>query len=167
MTTTQEELLSRLVELGIDAETHSHPALHTVEQSQKLRGDIPGGHCKNLFLKDKKGAFWLVVTLEETPVDLKQLKTRIGSSHLSFGRAEYLREVLGVEPGSVTPFALINDPEQRVNVVLDSEMMAHELLNFHPLTNTATTTIQSIDLLRFVEACGFEPQLLEVASKDA
>ena len=167
MKTSQQDLLNRLEELGIDAETRTHPPLHTVEQSQQLRGDIPGGHCKNLFLKDKKGAFWLVVTLEDAPVNLKELKKRIGSAHLSFGRAEYLKEILGVEPGSVTPFALINDPAQTVNVVLDSQMMACELLNFHPLTNTATTTIRSSDLLRFIEACGFEPQLLEVAPKDA
>lgn len=167
MKTTPEELLNRLVELGIEAETRTHEPLHTVEQSQQLRGDIPGGHCKNLFLKDKKGAFWLVVTLEDTPVNLKELKKRIGSAHLSFGRPEYLRELLGVEPGSVTPFALINDPEGRVNVVLDSAMMEFDLLNFHPLANTATTTIRSADLLVFVRACGFEPQLLEVAPKDA
>ncbi|PLX38800.1 MAG: hypothetical protein C0605_07240 [Hyphomicrobiales bacterium] len=167
MKTTPQQLLDRLVELGIEARTHTHPPLHTVEESQALRGDIPGAHCKNLFLKDKKGAFWLVVTLEDTPVDLKQLKKHIGSAHLSFGRAEYLRDMLGVEPGSVTPFALINDPDGRVNVVLDSEMMAFEWINFHPLVNTATTTIRPGDLLRFVKACGFEPQLLEVAPKDA
>lgn len=167
MKTTQQQLLQRLTELGIEAQTRTHPPLHTVEESQRLRGDIPGTHCKNLFLKDKKGAFWLVVTREDTPVNLKQLKKHIGSAHLSFGRAEYLLEMLGVEPGSVTPFALINDPAQRINVVLDSAMMASELVNFHPLVNTATTTITSRDLLRFIEACGFAPQVLEVAPKDA
>lgn len=167
MAATRDELMARLKRLGIATTTVEHPPLHTVEQSRALRGDIPGGHTKNLFLKCKKGALWLVVALEDEPIDLKRLHERIGSGRLSFGRAELLLEVLGVPPGSVTPFSLVNDTEKRVNVVLDERMMAIETLNFHPLANTATTSIASGDLMRFVRDCGHEPRVVAVGSGDA
>lgn len=157
---TPEQLLDRLATLGIAAKTHRHPALFTVEQSKILRGDLPGAHCKNLFLKDKKGALWLVVVLADREIDLKKLRHHIGAAHLSFGKAELLQEVLGVQPGSVTPFALINDHKCQVNVVLDAEMLAMEPVNYHPLTNEATTTLTSNDLLRFIESCGHSPQIV-------
>ena len=162
---TREQLLARLAELGIETKTVSHPPLFTVEDSRKLRGDIPGGHCKNLFLKDKKGQIWLVVTLEGTQVDLKTLHKTIGAARLSFGKPDLLMEVLGVIPGSVTPFALINDTQARVNIVLDQAMMSLDLLNYHPLTNEATTAIRSADLLTFVKACGHEPRILAVSAQ--
>ena len=149
-------------ELAIETSTVEHPPVFTVEDARALRGEIAGGHCKNLFLKDKKDRIWLVVCLEETEVDLKRLPSQIGSARLSFGRPELLGEVLGVEPGSVTPFALINDAGRRVNVVLEAEMMRHEILNYHPLVNSATMSIRAADLLRFIRACGHEPRLVEL-----
>lgn len=156
---SRADLLSRLESLGIPSTTTDHPPLHSVADSQALRGDIPGGHCKNLFLKDKKQVLWLVVTLEDTAIDLKTLPKKIGAARLSFGKPELLGEVLGVVPGSVTPFALINDTEKRVNVILDADMMALDLLNYHPLSNDATTSISSADLLRFIEDCGHSPRI--------
>jgi Ala-tRNA(Pro) deacylase len=162
MPATRQQLLDRLNALGIETSTREHAPVYTVEEARALRGEIPGGHCKNLFLKDDKGNLWLIVCLEEAEVDLKAAPAKIGSRRLSFGRAELLREVLGVEPGSVTPFGLINDTEQRVNVVLDAGMMAHELLNYHPLENTATTTIRAADLVAFIRSCGHEPRIVAV-----
>jgi len=158
-----QELLDCLDRLGISVSTTHHPPVHTVEQARALRGDIPGGHCKNLFLKDKKGALWLVVALEDAKVDLKSLHKRIGAARLSFGNAELLYQVLGVAPGSVTPFALINDVETRVNVVLDAQMMAYARLNYHPLVNTATTGIDSPDLMTFIGDCGHRPQIVDLS----
>ncbi|WP_374446804.1 prolyl-tRNA synthetase associated domain-containing protein [Stella sp.] len=160
---TPERLMARLAELGIPTRTVEHPPLYTVEESRRLRGDLPGGHCKNLFLKDRKDQLWLVVTLEDRAIDMKGLSDRIGSARLSFGRPELLVEVLGITPGAVTPFALINDPGQRVSVVLDREMMGFDPLNYHPLTNRATTAIAPADLLRFIAACGHRPAIVDLA----
>lgn len=159
---TREDLLSRLSDLGIDARTTNHPAVFTVEESKALRGDLPGVHCKNLFLKDKKGQFWLVVLPEDRDVDMKDLRRRIGSHHLSFCRPEALSEVLGVAPGAVTPFAAINDAAGLVNVVLDKALTDAEAVNFHPLENTATTTIKPADLIRFLEAIDHPPVLADL-----
>jgi len=163
MPATRDDLFARLTELGIETKTKDHAPVYTVEEARALRGEISGGHCKNLFLKDKKGVLWLVVTLEDAQVDLKALPQKIGSGRLSFGKGELLAEVLGIEPGSVTPFSLINDTEQKVKVVLDAHMMAHEVLNYHPLKNDATTSVSSQDLLKFVQSCGHEPQIVAVA----
>ncbi|MEM9205948.1 MAG: prolyl-tRNA synthetase associated domain-containing protein [Pseudomonadota bacterium] len=160
MPVTPDALFDRFAELGIAVERHNHPPLHTVEESQSLRGEIPGGHCKSLFLKDKKGALWLVVTLEETPIDLKALPKHIGSARLSFGKPDLLYETLGVLPGAVTPFALINDTDLMVNVVLDAAMMEQDLLNYHPLVNTTTVTIARDDVLKFIAACGHKPDIV-------
>lgn len=157
MPATPEDLFARLAELGIEVETREHEPLFTVEQSQALRGEIAGGHTKNLFLKDKKDRLWLVVAPEEAPVDLKRLHAAIGSARLSFGKAELLGEALGVVPGSVTPFSVINDREGRVTVVLSEELLAHETLNFHPLVNTMTTSIARDDLVAFLKAEGHDP----------
>lgn len=159
---TREDLLARLAELGIDAATHEHEALFTVEQSRRIHDEIAGAHSKNLFLKDKKGTLFLVVALQDTEVNLKRLHTVLDCGRLSFGRPDLLMEVLGVQPGSVTPFALINDTDRRVNVVLDEALMAHEMLNFHPLENTATTTIGREGLLAFIAACGHEPRITDL-----
>jgi len=158
----REALERRLAELAIETVTVEHPPVFTVEEARALRGEIAGGHCKNLFLKDKKDAIWLVVSLEETDVDLKRLPAMIGSARLSFGRPELLIQVLGVEPGSVTPFALINDAERLVNVVLEAEMMRHDILNYHPLVNSATMSIAASDLVKFIRACGHEPKVVEL-----
>ena len=158
MPKTPDELLAFLESLGIPTRTVEHPALHTVEDSQKLRGEIDGGHCKNLFIKDKKGRIFLLVLGEETRVDLKRVHERIGAQgRVTFGSAELLEEVWGVKPGSVTPFGAINDVEGRVTVVLDAEMMKHERLNYHPLVNTLTTGVASADLLKFLRAVKHEP----------
>ena len=163
MPATPDDLFARLKSLGIETKTREHAPVYTVEEAQALRGEIPGGHCKNLFLRDDKGNIWLIVCLEEAQVDLKAAPAKIGSRRLSFGKAELLKEVLGVELGSVTPFGLINDTTNRVNVVLDAAMMAHELVNYHPLVNTATTTIRSADLVTFIKSCGHEPKIVAVA----
>lgn len=166
MPATTDDLAAFLGELGFETTTVSHPPLHTVEESRALRGEIPGAHAKNLFLKDKKGGMFLVVAREDATIDLKRLHQRIGASgRLSFGRADLLVEVLGVTPGSVTPFGLINDNPPRVTVILDAALMVSETINCHPLVNTATTSIRNTDLLAFVRATGHEPRI--VALEDA
>jgi Ala-tRNA(Pro) deacylase len=127
-----------------------------------LRGQLPGGHCKSLFLKDKKGGLWLVVALEERPIDLKRLADALGAPRFSFGNAELLFVALGVRPGSVTPFALVNDTAHRVTVVLDRLMLEHDPLNYHPLENDRTTAIAPADLLRFIAACGHRPRVVHL-----
>ena len=163
MPATRADLFARLLSLGIETRTRDHAPVHTVDQARALRGEIPGGHCKNLFLKDDKANIWLIVCLEDAQIDLKAAPARIGSRRLSFGKPELLMEVLGVEPGSVTPFALINDTAHRVNVVLDAAMMAHDLVSYHPLRNDATTTISPAGLIRFIESCGHVPKIVAVA----
>ncbi len=162
MPATEKDLFDRLTEVGVETRTVRHPAVFTVEENKALRGDLPGAHSKNLFLKDKKGGYWLVVTLEDLVIDLKTLRHKIGAAQLSFARPERLREVLGIDPGSVTPFALINDTENRVRVVLDAEMMACETLNFHPLTNTASTAITPEGLMAFIRSCDHRPSVVEL-----
>jgi Ala-tRNA(Pro) deacylase len=164
MPATRQDLLARLAELGIETETLDHPPVFTVAESSELERLLPGGHTKNLFLKDKKDRLFLVVALGHARIDLKSLHKALGSDRLSFGKPELLMEVLGVTPGSVTPFALINDKALRVTVILDADMMRHERLNFHPLANTATTNIAREGLIAFIRACGHEPRILGVAS---
>jgi len=162
MPASRADLIAYLEQLGIQTKTVEHPPLFTVEQSQKLRGEIEGGHTKNLFLKDKKDAVFLVSAEEDAELDMKSLHRRIGSARLSFGRPELLGELFGVIPGAVTPFGAINDTGKRVTVILDESLMDHERLNFHPLENTATTTIARDDLVRFLRATGHEPKILPV-----
>ncbi len=164
MPTTPEQLFAYLDRLGIPHSTVRHEALFTVEQSQALRGRVPGAHTKNLFLKDKKGSLYLVTALEDAAIELKSLHIRIGAKgRFSFGSADQMRERLGVEPGSVTPLGALNDTEGRVTVVLDAALMTHELINAHPLTNIMTTALAREDLLRFLRATGHEPLILSVA----
>jgi Ala-tRNA(Pro) deacylase len=168
MSATPDELFAELDRLGIEYATFTHKPLFTVEQSRAARGTIPGGHTKNLFLCDKKGAAYLVVTLEDAAIELKSLHRRLGASgRFSFGSADLLREWLGVTPGSVTPFAVINDRQLRVTVVLDAAMMACDRLNFHPLVNTATTTISRDGLVEFLEATGHKPRIEAVSGLPA
>ncbi len=163
MPATEHALFACLDALGIEHTTFRHAPLHTVEESQAARetdAQKSGGHCKNLFLKDKKGAFWLFVTLEEKRVDMKALQKTLGSARLSFGKPDYMTEHLGVEPGSVTPFAAINESSLKVQFVLDEEMLALDVLNCHPLHNAATTKIKAQDLLRFLKECGHNARIV-------
>jgi Ala-tRNA(Pro) deacylase len=165
MARTPAELFAYLKDLGIEVATVSHPPLFTVADSQALRGEIAGGHTKNLFLKDKKDNFFLVTVEEDAEVDLKQIHHVIGAaSRVSFGKPEALMEFLGVIPGAVTAFGLINDEKGRVRFVVDSALMEHGTINAHPLTNEATTSIAADDLLRFARATGHEPAILKVSA---
>jgi Ala-tRNA(Pro) deacylase len=155
----RQRLMNRLAELGIACRTVDHPPVFTVEDSGELYAAIPGGHTKNLFLKDAKGQLFLIVAHHGTRVDLKKLPPVIGSARLSFGRAELLEEVLGVKPGSVTAFAVMNDRAGQVRVVIDQALMAFDTINLHPMENSATTSIARDDLLRFIRAAGHIPQI--------
>jgi len=164
MYATPDELFAALDRLSIAHPTVSHPPLFTVEQSRSLRGAIPGGHTKNLFLRDKKGTLFLVTALEDAAIDLKSLHRRLGATgRFSFGSAELMRETLGVEPGAVTPFGAINDKAGRIRVVLDAELMTFATINAHPLVNTMTKSIARTDLLKFLEATGHQPRIIAVA----
>jgi Ala-tRNA(Pro) deacylase len=160
MALTPDALFARFDRLGIAHKTHHHPPVFTVAESAALRGVLPGGHCKSLFLKDKKGGLWLCVMLEERSIDLNLLAERLGAPRFSFGSPERLWEALGVRPGSVTPFALANDPERKVAVVLDEAMLRCDPLNYHPLDNTMTTAVSAADLLRFIADCGHAPRIV-------
>jgi Ala-tRNA(Pro) deacylase len=162
MPATRSELFGRLDELGIAYSTIEHEAAHRVEDSRALRGDLPGGHAKNLFLKSKKGEMVLIVAHENSRIKLNQLYKYLGTARLSFASAEMMMKYLGVRPGSVTPFALINDIDCRVRLILDTCLMRHDPLNFHPLENTATTTISRSDLLKFLRSCGHEVEIVDV-----
>lgn len=163
MPKSKDDLLGQLRELGIEATTRDHPPLHTVAESQALRGEIPGRHTKNLFLKDKKDNFFLVTVGEDVDVDLKTIHTLIGAaSRVSFANADWLMEFLGVLPGAVTAFGVTNDGGGRVKAVLDVELMDHAVVNCHPLVNTATTSIAPADLVRFMRSTGHDPLILKV-----
>jgi Ala-tRNA(Pro) deacylase len=168
--TTPEALLARLEALGLKVETHRHDAVFTVAEAQDLRGTLPGAHCKSLFLRDKKGAQFVVVCLEDRRIDMKALSGLLGAGRLSFGSPERLFAALGVTPGSVTPFAAINLPEDILDgfrMVLDAEMMAAEIANYHPLLNTMTTAIRPRDLLRFLEACEVSVEVMDLGPATA
>jgi Ala-tRNA(Pro) deacylase len=159
-----DELLAFLKELTIGSTTVVHPPLFTVADSQALRGEISGGHTKNLFLKDKKDNYFLVTVGEDAVVDLKSIHHKIGAAgRVSFGRPEALLDLMGVIPGAVTVFGAINDTQGRVKIVVDSTLLEHSVINAHPLTNTATTSIHADDLLRFLRATGHEPVILKVS----
>lgn len=158
---TPEDLFAYLDELGVESSTIEHPAVFTVDEARRIRGDLPGAHSKSLFLRNKKRHMWLVVTLEDRKINLKDLGRRLGAGSLSFASPDRLLSVLGVIPGAVTPFAVINDHDRVVQIVLDGQMLEHEPLNFHPLDNTKTTAISAAGLLRFLEATGHTPELLD------
>ena len=160
MAISSDDLLARLQSLGIDAKTSTHPPLMTVEDAKRLRGDLPGGHVKNLFLRDRRERFWLLTTLEDTRVDLKRMAQRLDAGRFTFANADQLKALLGILPGAVSPLAVINDTERQVAMVLDEALLAHDPLNVHPLVNDRTTTIPTADLLRFLESCGHKPRLM-------
>ena len=162
MPATPPDLFALLDRLHIAHATIRHAPAFTVADAQALRGQIRGGHTKNLFLKDKKGALFLLVAMEDAVIRLNELHGRIGAARLSFASPALLMEKLGVPPGSVTPFAAINDTARAVSILLDAAMMARDILNFHPLDNTMTTTISSADLMRFFEATGHHPRLIDL-----
>ena len=166
MPATPDDLFAFLDKLGITHRTMSHPPLFTVEESRALRGQIPGGHTKNLFLRDKKGALYLVSAAEDAVIELRSLHRILGASgRFSFGSAALMREMLGIEPGAVTPFAAMNDSKRRVTVVLDSTLMKEPLLNFHPLINSMTTSIGRDDLVRFLAETGHPPRIEPVSER--
>ncbi len=162
-TADRKTLFARLTALGIAATTVEHEPMFTVGQSKALRETLPGAHTKNLFLTDKNGHVALVVAKDDTRVDLKLLASRLNFGRLSFGNAELLVKLLGVAPGSVTPFALINDSQVRVTAVVDAALLPFAEVNCHPLENTATTRLATHDLLRFIRACGREPLVLALS----
>jgi Ala-tRNA(Pro) deacylase len=167
MPATPDDLFALLDRLGISHSTVSHPPLFTVEQSRELRGQIPGAHTKNLFLIDRKDRLFLVVAEESAEIDLKHLHRRIGASgRLSFGKPDLLRATLGIEPGSVTAFAAMNDKEGRVAVLIDAALAAQTELNCHPLVNTGTTRIATADLMRFLVETGHEPRIVPISGPD-
>lgn len=166
MATTPDQLFAKLTGLGIVHTTVSHPPLFTVEQSQALRGKIPGGHTKNLFLRDKKQTLFLIVAEEDAEIDLKGLHRLLGANgRFSFGSADLMLEVLGVTPGAVTPFGAINDTQGRVTVVLDQALMEHATINAHPLVNTMTTSLSREDLVKFLESTGHLPRIERVSGQ--
>ena len=158
-----DALFARLRELGIQTQTLQHDPVFTVEQAKRLRGELPGGHTKNLFLRNKKGRMWLVVCLEDREIDLKALGEQLNSGRLSFGSADRLMTYLGVVPGAVTPFAAINDTQGQVRVMLERGMLeSHDRLNFHPLDNAMTTGIAPGDLVAFLQAVDHAPGTLDL-----
>jgi Ala-tRNA(Pro) deacylase len=163
MPKTFEELIQYLDNLDIEVTTIRHAPVFTVAEAQDLRGQVAGAHTKNLFLKDKKDNFFLVTVDEEAEVDLKTIHTKIGAaSRVSFGKPEKLLEYLGLVPGAVSLFGAINDTQHQVKVVLDESLMERDIINAHPLTNEATTSIGRDDLVTFLKATGHEPLILKI-----
>lgn len=157
MTATRHDLLAFLDRIGVAHATHDHPPVFTVAESGAIKLDMPGGHTKNLFLKDKRGRLFLLSALAETKIDLTALARLLGAGRFSFGAPDLLLEALGVTPGSVTVFALMNDRLGRVNLLLDEALFAVDPVNFHPLTNDATTAVSGAGLLAFLDATGHRP----------
>lgn len=163
---SSDDLFSFLSELSIDVKNTEHEAVFTVAESQALRDEIEGGHTKNLFLKDKKGRYFLLTVLEDAEIDLKTVHQKIGAQgRVSFGKPEPLMEYLGVLPGSVTAFGIINDTGNQVSLILDARLMENEIINCHPLRNTATTSIAAEDLKKFVTATDHALQIIALDEK--
>ena len=158
--TTPETLIDKLENLNVVFTSHHHPPLRTVEDSKGYRDNMPGMHVKNLYLRDKKKRNYLIVAEEDRVIDLKSLHTIIGSDRLSFGSSDRLFEMLGVRPGAVSPFALINDLEHQVSLLIDEDLMMAETLYFHPLVNDMTLGVTPEGLSRFLAATGHQPQLI-------
>jgi len=165
-TATRADLFSRLDDLGVNHKTIEHPAFFTVEDGRAFKAEMPGGHSKNLFLKDKKGVLTLAVAHADTRVDLVGLGKAIGAKgRLSFGKPELMTATLGVIPGAVTPFALINPGAEALSrVILDTALLAADPIWFHPLENTASTAVSPDGLRAFLQSCGFEPEIRDLAA---
>jgi Ala-tRNA(Pro) deacylase len=162
----RDRFLAWLDEQAIAHRTVDHPAVFRVEEGHDIKAGMPGAHSKNLFLKDKKGRLWLVSAAQHTTVDLKRLDKVIGSARLSFGNAELLEETLGVKPGSVTAFGLINDPDQGVTFVIDRRLWDADIVNFHPLNNTATTAVDQANFRKVMTELGREPIVVDFETLD-
>lgn len=158
---TPEPVAAWLRALDIASTTYAHAPVFTCEEGDEIKKAIPGGHTKNLFLKDKKGQLWLVTALMDTAIDLKWLPQRINAARLSFGSPELLQEVLGVTPGSVTVLALKNDHAKRVTPILDKRLFDHDTVNCHPLINDKTTSLAAQDLLKFIKGIGYDPLVVD------
>jgi len=163
----QKELYALFAAHGLSYTHHTHPPLHTVEESQALRGDLPGAHVKNMFLKDKKDRLWLVTCLEHRRIRIRDLEKQVGATKASFGKPDLLWEVLGLKPGAVSPFGLINDTDRRVTAVLDRQMLDQSPINAHPLHNEATTALPNTDFRRFFEIIGHEPLIVDFDALEA
>lgn len=161
--TSPEQLMVRLKDLGIKFDLHHHKAVFTVAEADAVDRDITGTHCRNLFLRDKKKNNFLVVLPNDTEVDIKKLQPLIGADRLSFGSADRLWEYLGVRPGSVCPYSIINDTQNQVTIFLDKTMMQSERVNYHPLLNTMTIGTTPADLLKFIESTGHTPHIVDFA----
>ena len=161
---TPETLWHRLDELGIAHETTPHDPVFTVEEAKAVRGKLPGGHTKNLFLRNKKGAMWLVVSQEDRLIDLKALARHLGAGRFSFSSADRLMRYLGVIPGAVSPFAVINDKSGVVRIVVDLGILAFERVNFHPLDNAMTTAIRGDDLMKFLRSENHAPEVTDLGA---
>lgn len=158
-----QRILDKLDELDVEYYNFEHEPVFSVGEAEVTKEMIGGSHTRNLFLRDKKKTMFLVTALDNTPIDLKKLSSVLGVGRFSFGSPERLDEMLGVKPGSVTPFAIINDPEQKVQMVLDKEMMEAEWVNYHPLINTMSTKLKPKDLLRYIDSCGHSPIILDMS----
>lgn len=158
---TPEPLMALLDQARITHATYAHAAVFTVDESADIKSSLPGGHTKNLFLKDKKGSLWLVTALHDTDIDLKWLRKRLSVQNLSFANAELMQEHLGVTPGSVTPLGLMHDKNRAVNFVLDARILACDLVNCHPLRNDMTTALKPQDLIKFLEDMGYKPVIVD------
>jgi len=163
----RDRLLDWMASNGVGQTTHDHPAVFRVEEGLELKAAMPGAHTKNLFLKDKKGRLWLISARQDTVIDLKRADKWIGSARLSFGNESLLYETLGVRPGSVTAMALINDPDQRVTFILDKALWDADIVNFHPLTNTATTALAQAEFRKFLMLIGREPMVVDFSQLPA
>lgn len=163
--TSPEQLFALLDRLEIPYRLHRHAPVFTVVESEHLKKEIPGIHCRNLFLADKKKTMYLVVAANETAVDLKNLQEKLGCGRLSFGSPERLWTYLGIRPGSVCPFALINDRERQIQPVLDASMMEADIVNYHPLDNAMTIGLRPEDLLKFIAHLGHTPRILDLQEK--
>ncbi len=166
MPVDSQQLILMLDELGIATTTVEHPPLRTIEDSRRLRGKLAGVHAKNLFLKDKKGSYWLLVALEQTRIDLRVAAGLLQAPRFSFASEVDLDRLLGIAPGAVSPFAVINDTQACVQVVFEQGVLDSDLINCHPLRNDRTTTIATVDLLRFLERVGHSPRVIQIISDD-
>lgn len=164
MPASPSDLFAYLDDLEISHSTVEHAATFTVEEGRHLKASMPGGHSKNLFMKDKEGTIVLISAWADSQLKLNQLHKLIGTRRLSFASAELMVECLGVEPGSVTAFALMNDKDQRVRFIADAALMGFDKVNFHPLVNTATTAIGREDFRRFVEATGHSLTVIDFST---
>lgn len=157
-----EELFALFSALNIAHTNHFHEPAFTVADSMHLHEDIPGGHGKSLFLKNKKNEYFLIVMYYDYKVNMKGLSQLLGKGALSFASPERLKVILDLEPGHVTPFAVFQDTQQQVGVYLDKKLLDYEVVNFHPLRNDITTTIKTDDLLRFLKHVHHEAQIIEL-----